>query len=274
MAVPTGLTAVPGDTMVALSWNPAIGALSYNVKRSTVSGGPYATVQTGATGTNFTDLSVTNGIVYFYVVSDVSAMGESPNSAQISAIPAAPLPSPWNTRDIGNVAAMGGANYVAGTGAFTVIGSGKDIADGVDEFRYVYQLASGDCSMVARVVSVQNTEAGAKAGVMIRETLNDNAKHASTFITPSKGAAFTYRTSTGGSTGNATYSGYTAPYWVKAVRTGNTFTSYISPNSTNWFLLGSKSITMGTNVYIGLGVSSRNDGVLCTSVIDNVTATP
>jgi hypothetical protein len=57
-------------------------------------------------------------------------------------------------------------------------------------------------------------------------------------------------------------------------RTANSFTSYISSSGTNWTLIGSKSITMGINVYIGLGVSSRNDGVLCPAVIDNVTATP
>jgi uncharacterized repeat protein (TIGR01451 family) len=124
-APPTGLAATLGDTMVALHWNPIANAISYNVKRSTINGGPYVTIQTGLTGTNFTDVAVTNGVPYYYVVSDVTANGESPNSAQVSAIPAAPLPSPWNTSDIGAVAAVGGANYNNNNitnGSFTVIG--------------------------------------------------------------------------------------------------------------------------------------------------------
>jgi hypothetical protein len=275
-APPTGLAAILGDTMVALHWNPIANAISYNVKRSTINGGPYVTIQTGLTGTNFTDVAVTNGVPYYYVVSDVTASGESPNSAQVSAIPAAPLPSPWNTSDIGAVAAVGGANYNNNNitnGSFTVIGSGVNIGDGADEFRYVYQLASGDCSIVARVASVQNTDNQAKAGVMIRETLNSNATHASTFVTPGKGVVFAYRSSTGGSTSTSSSSG-AAPYWVRVDRVGNVFYSYRSSNGTTWSLMGSKTITMGTNVYIGLAVSSHNDGVLCISVMDNVTATP
>jgi hypothetical protein len=108
---------------------------------------------------------------------------------------------------------------------------------------------------------------------MIRETLNSNSTHASTFVTPSKGVYFLSRSSTGGSTSSANVNG-TAPYWVRVDRVGNTFNSYRSSNGSTWNLIGSKTITMGTNVYIGLAVSSRNDGVLCISVIDNVTATP
>jgi hypothetical protein len=186
------------------------------------------------------------------------------------------LPSPWNTSDIGAVAAVGGANYNNNNitnGSFTVIGSGVNIGDGADEFRYVYQLASGDCSIVARVASVQNTDNQAKAGVMIRETLNSNATHASTLVTPGKGVMFAYRSSTGGSTSTSSSNG-TAPYWVRVDRVGNVFHSYRSSNGTTWSLMGSKTITMGTNVYIGLAVSSHNDGVLCISVMDNATATP
>jgi hypothetical protein len=39
-------------------------------------------------------------------------------------------------------------------------------------------------------------------------------------------------------------------------------------------LIGSQTITMGSNVYIGLAVTSHNDGTLCTAVFDNITGTP
>jgi hypothetical protein len=40
-AAPTGLTATPGYAQVGLSWTASTGAATYNVKRGTVSGGPY-----------------------------------------------------------------------------------------------------------------------------------------------------------------------------------------------------------------------------------------
>jgi endo-1,4-beta-xylanase len=85
---PTGLSATAGNAQVALSWGASAGATSYNVKRATASGGPYATVGT-ATGTAATNTGLTNGTTYFYVVSALNAAGESPNSAPASATPQA-----------------------------------------------------------------------------------------------------------------------------------------------------------------------------------------
>src|SRR5204862_7355962 len=48
-AAPTGLAATPGNAQVALTWTAVSGATSYNVKRATVSGGPYTTVNSPAT---------------------------------------------------------------------------------------------------------------------------------------------------------------------------------------------------------------------------------
>ena len=86
---PTGLTATPGNAQVQLAWNAAAGATSYNVKRSTTNGGPYANVATGVTGTSFTNTSLVNGTAYFYVVTAVNAGGESPVSNQAAATPQA-----------------------------------------------------------------------------------------------------------------------------------------------------------------------------------------
>jgi fibronectin type 3 domain-containing protein len=91
--VPTGVTAVPGNAQVALSWTAASGATSYHVKRSTTSGSGYTQIA-APTVTNFTDATVTNGTKYFYVVSAVNAAGESANSAEVSATPSAPATPP------------------------------------------------------------------------------------------------------------------------------------------------------------------------------------
>ena len=93
-STPTGLGATPGGNSVTLTWNAAAGGpVSYNVKRSTVSGSAYVTVSgAGAvTGTSFTD-SVAGGATYYYVVSAVNAGGESANSPEVAAAPVLAAP--------------------------------------------------------------------------------------------------------------------------------------------------------------------------------------
>jgi hypothetical protein len=85
---PTNLVATAGNGQVGLSWNASSGATSYNVKRSTTSGGPYTTIAS-PTSTSYTDTGVTNGTTYYYVVSAVNTAGESANSSQVSATPTA-----------------------------------------------------------------------------------------------------------------------------------------------------------------------------------------
>jgi fibronectin type 3 domain-containing protein len=86
-AAPAGLT-VGGETNGAvLSWTASPGATGYNVKRATLTGGPYVTV-TSLGATNYNDLGLTAGTTYFYVVSATNNSGESANSAEFSAITA------------------------------------------------------------------------------------------------------------------------------------------------------------------------------------------
>ena len=182
------------------------------------------------------------------------------------------LPSPWQSQDIGGVEAAGSAGMAGDT--CTVAGSGKDIGGSKDEFRYVYQTASGDCAIVAKVLSVQNTDKGAKAGVMIRESLNDNSAHAGVFVTPGNGIEFRTRASTGGNTSTKSAGGFQAPCWVKVVRSGNMLTGYHSADGATWTSMGSVTLNMSANVNLGLGVNSHKDGTLSTGTFNNVTPTP
>ena len=109
---------------------------------------------------------------------------------------------------------------------------------------------------------------------MIRSSLSANAKHASAFITATNGIQFQSRTSTGASSTQTSVAGITPPQWLKVVRTGNTFRASYSPNGIFWTEFGVQNVSMGSSVFIGLAVTSHDDGVLNTAVFDNVTATP
>jgi autotransporter-associated beta strand protein len=84
--MPTGLTAVAGNSLVNLTWSAASGASSYNVKRATNSGGSYVIV-TSPAATNYSDAGLLNDRRYYYVVSALNAGGESSNSTEAAAMP-------------------------------------------------------------------------------------------------------------------------------------------------------------------------------------------
>jgi len=78
-AAPTHLTAVAGGGQVRLSWWEAPLATDYQLKRSSVEGGPYVTV-TNLSGTTWADSGVLANRSYYYVVSAVNLLGESADS--------------------------------------------------------------------------------------------------------------------------------------------------------------------------------------------------
>jgi Disintegrin./Fibronectin type III domain. len=91
--VPGRPTATPGDGQVTLSWPASTGgASSYQVLRSTTSGGPYA-ILTSPTGTGFTDTGLTDGTTYFYVVKSNNGFCLSAPSPEASATPVCTPPS-------------------------------------------------------------------------------------------------------------------------------------------------------------------------------------
>lgn len=179
------------------------------------------------------------------------------------------LPVPWEHTDIGNIGVPGDATYAGGQ--FTVAGGGDDIWNNADAFHYMFQPLTGNGTITARVLSLQNTDAWAKAGVMFRETAGSTSTHASTFITIGNGSAFQRRNATGGASDHTPGPGVAAPYWVRVTRVGNDFTSSVSPDGVAWTQIGTAAITMANQINVGLAVTAHNNGALNTAVFDNVT---
>ncbi len=169
-------------------------------------------------------------------------------------------------------------SFVEGpVGTFTMTGSGADITGDSDEFHYAYKTLTGAGSIIARVNSVEDTHAWAKAGVMIRGSLDADAQHAMTFITPDNGAVFEYRLDVGGDNVGAAgqEADVTAPHWVKIERDiGGNFSASHSADGSSWQPLGlSENIQMGSTVFIGLALTSHDAAATTEAVFSNVTIT-
>ncbi|HWX23028.1 MAG TPA: cellulase family glycosylhydrolase [Candidatus Binatia bacterium] len=274
-----GLAATPGNGAVSLNWVPCETAASYNIKRATISGGPYLTVASSSTP-SYLDLGLSNGVSYYYVVTAFNTNGESTNSTEIGSTPVhGSLPLGWIDQDVGvatlwdgSVGDVGwpGTAAFAG-GVYTVSGSGIDIWNNADSFHYVYRAVSGDCTNIARVSGLQNTDPWAKAGVMLRESLNQDAINAFVAVTSQNGALFSYRPATYGASASSGQAGPAAPYYVKLVRIGNTFTAYTSTSGSVWSQVGSPvTLAMSRDAFVGMAVTAHNNTRLNTATFDNV----
>jgi hypothetical protein len=92
---PTILTVLTNLSQISLTWSAVSGSnITYNVKRSTTSGGPY-TILANTILTSYTDTNVLGGMTYYYVVSAVGVGGEGADSTERMVVaPLAPVPDP------------------------------------------------------------------------------------------------------------------------------------------------------------------------------------
>ena len=183
------------------------------------------------------------------------------------------LPAPWVNADIGTTGLAGSSTHVSG--AFTVTGGGV-IGGTVDGEQFAYQTLSGDGSIVARVSTLGSTGgSSARVGIQIRDTLAANSKATTLAVTGSGSYKWMRRTTAGGSTSSTNSSSGTAPnIWIKMVRAGNVITASKSTNGTSWTTIGSVTVTMASNCYVGLAVGSGSTTATNTSVFNNVTVVP
>ena len=276
---PLWLNAVGISTpLVMLNWTPSSGALGYNVKRSTTSGGPYTTIAK-VTATNFTDTSVTIGGNYYYVVTGTNSYGESlVNSMEASA--STGLPPPWNNLDIGTPNLPGNSDY--SNGVFMVTGNGFDIGGSSDSFQYAYtSFTNNSGSFIVRLASMQLCQSAEKVGVMMRSSTNANAMTAVLMFDTDSGfhnVRFACRTSNGGGMSYSWDGSYIvgAPVWFMLQRTnGATYTGYFSNDGSTWTPVGTNTISSMTGTILaGMCVCARyNVFTYDTTVFDNVSLT-
>ncbi len=182
-----------------------------------------------------------------------------------------------------DIGTPGQAGSSSGTlpGPINVIGGGNDIWGNSDNFHYAYDdvKVSGDFTAIARLVSQQDTNTWAKAGIMARVDLTAGSVHNHTDGTIGQGISHQWRDSAGGGSGHFTRlagspNSSGQPYWLMLDRSGNDFTAKWAPDDGGspgiWQGAHSHTTNMPADIYLGLSVTSHNDGALSTAVFDNV----
>lgn len=156
-------------------------------------------------------------------------------------------------------------------GTYTMTGSGIDIWDNADQFHFAFKEVTGTANIIAKVESVENTQEFAKAGVMIRDSLDADSANIAVFITPENGVRFQFRNTADGTTDRQFVEGITAPQWVKLERTsGGLVRAYYSADGTTWERFTLIQVAMTMPVYVGLAVTSHDDDLTCEAKLSNV----
>jgi hypothetical protein len=269
------------SSAVDLAWN----GNSYNEN--------YFQVERSTDGTNFTAIGTTTGLTfedgglangtYSYRVTAVNGAGNSAYTGTLLVT----LPGPLLTQhqDIGtsgDPGIAGSATFANGT--YTLRASGSDVWNTTDHFQYLYRPFLGDGEIVARVVTEQSgVNDFAKAGVMFRDSLAAGAENAYMLEFPSGSRnypTYQWRPTTNGATmDHELSSAHPVPIWLRLVRSGNTFTGYWAMdtgggNHGPWNQLGSETVAMGASVYVGLALTSHNNGSLITATFDHLQILP
>jgi hypothetical protein len=183
------------------------------------------------------------------------------------------LPSPWAAQDIG---AVGRPGFVGAVGqqSLTLNGAGQGIYG--DTFYYVYQPLNGDGTITTRLTGLQLYWDN-RAGVMIRESLSPGSKFVSLVGRPSgsrgsllEGEELYSRSATGGAITRLNQNDMPLPNWLKLTRTGDVFNASVSADGSTWTPLGTATVPMNSNVFIGFNVVSARQGVWVTANLDNV----
>jgi len=180
----------------------------------------------------------------------------------------------WASDDIGDVGEPGSDSL--DRGVWTIRGAGEGVGGTADECHYAHRLFTGHADLVARVVSVEETEQGGEAGVMVRESLEPDSPYAAVLVGTDGRVSFRYRSIAGEDTNESTVDVGDLPVWVRIVRrrvedSDDEVEGYVSIDGETWQLIGSGVISLPDTGYAGLAVTSHSDGLLCTAILDGVT---
>jgi regulation of enolase protein 1 (concanavalin A-like superfamily) len=187
-------------------------------------------------------------------------------------------PQDWTRRGVDSLS-LWFRGIPASVGSFTIgppitmTGAGADIWENSDQFHFAYRRLSGLGSITAKVLSMTNTHNSAKAGVMIRESLDPDAAHAMVAIQPVNEVQLLYRSAKGNTSEAIGQTDVSTPVWVKLSRSGNTLTGEYSVDGADWQTLGQTVVPMLADAYIGLIVCSHDNNATCTAEFSDVTTT-
>jgi hypothetical protein len=149
---------------------------------------------------------------------------------------------------------------VSGVGGYVITAQGSDIWNTYDAFHFAWEWKTNNFDVVVRGVSQGHTDTFAKAGLMVRESLDPFSRNWNVVNHPAPDAVSSVGANDVGlgmregasqaSVGWKSAGAVPPPYpnaWLRLKRTGQLLQGYASSNMVNWVLLGSYDASTNVN---------------------------
>ncbi|HEY3861147.1 MAG TPA: lamin tail domain-containing protein, partial [Verrucomicrobiae bacterium] len=213
------------------------------------------------------------GSNYSIVINNIYDRDSTPNVIAANTL-AAFTAAPFAPQDVGSPAIPSTETYTSN--GVNIAGAGYDIGGTSDQFNLQYTLQSGNFDVSVCLASLGLSDLWAEAGLMARASLDGGSPFASVLATPGmNGEFFSDRVATNGAA--ATAGSFSVNYpntWLRLSRAGNVFTGFGSYDGTNWTALGSATISMPAQIYLGLALASHNTNQTAAADFVNYGTTP
>ncbi len=266
-----------GATTVEVDFSKLLEAASAtNLANYVLTNGPVisgASLAANGTTVLLTTAPLAGGSNYTLVINGVRDQAVPPNTIATNTLASFTV-SAYTPQDIGNPPIFSSITVVSN--GLTVTAAGSDIGGSADQFNFEYQTATGDFDVSVCVAGLSPSDVWAKAGLMARETLDAGGRFTASLATPAmNGCFFEWRDPAGSASSSS--GNFPANYpntWLRLKRAGNVFTGFAGYDGQTWTQLGSVSITMSNQVYLGFAVSSHNTNQATTAQFVDYETTP
>ena len=172
-----------------------------------------------------------------------------------------PLPPGWAAMDVYDAKPAGGQKVYSST-QIDVMGGGKDIYSYEDQFRFVWRKVKGDFELAATLTALAETHQYAKAGLMVRSTLDKGAATAMINFIPCGKVTIGTRAGDGGYLEEQTLTTGALPGRMSLKRNGKALELKVCAKGGEWKTRTISADWLPPECYVGLAVLSHDDRYL------------
>ena len=172
--------------------------------------------------------------------------------------------------DVGRVKHKGSGTYDRKLQEYHLSGSGTNIWTNHDEFHFVWKKMKGDFILRTNAEFIgKGVEEHRKIGLMVRTSLDSNAKHVNAVVHGAGLTSLQYRSATGGTTEEKKFE-MTSADVIQLERKGNTYIMSVARKGDLFVTDSVSNVDLGDDVYVGLFICAHNPDVVEKAVFNNV----